>query len=134
MTRHDDIRRRVGVLSGDKLTVKVSPEAVSDDNSFRSVSSREGEDDVVTVALEAEFTRLNVKGVDATFDGYRYFPRDPDEYDVDYRGDVGDAAVDFDFRDVEHVTDRHPVRNLTVAALVEGFERGTIEVLPKADD
>lgn len=130
---NEDIRRRVGVMRGDTLSVKVSPEVVPDDHddhSFKTVSERASEDGVVTVTLGAGLTRLRVGGAEVTFDAFRYFPRNPDDYDVvDYRGDVGDTTIDFE--DVVDLSDRHAARNMTVARLVDGLENGSITPLPK---
>lgn len=141
-TNYDDLRHRIGVLRGGQLSVKVPADVipeVNDAHSFRTISEREGEDGVVTVTLEEGFTRLEVHGVTAVFDGYRYFPRDPDTVDYDLRGDVGDAKVGFESDDghaplTEDVQTMHPVRNMTVHSLVNGFERGNVEPLPKRND
>lgn len=137
---NDDIRRRIGVMRGETLSVKVPPGVVPDDHddhSFTTISVRPDED-AVTVTLEAGRTRLRVDGVEAVFDGFRYFPRNPDDYDtVDYRGDPGDANVDFapdDGTDTfpERLIDTiHPVTDTTVEDLIDGLESGKVEPLPK---
>jgi len=135
----DDTRRQIGVMRGTTLSVTVPPTVVDGDHSFRTISGRTDEDEVVTVTLEAGFTRLRVDGVEAVFDGFRYFPRNPDDYDtVDYRGDPGDAKADFapdDGGDVwpERLIDTvHAVTDTTVADLIDGLRSGRIEPLPKA--
>ena len=130
-TAYDDIRRRVGVLSGDALTVKVPQEIVDGDHSFRSIArGGNNPDGIVTVKLEAGHTRLQVSHAAVTFDGYRYFPRVPDDYDtVDYRGDVGDASIDW-VEDVSDFAAASPLRNMTVDGLVVGLSDGTIGPLP----
>lgn len=137
---NEDVRRHVGVLRGGTLSVKVPKEVVPedhDDHSFTTISERPG-DDRVTVTLEAGRTRLRVDGVDAVFDGFRYFPRNPDDYDtVDYRGDVGDANVDFaPGEGAEAFPERlidtiHPVTDTTVEDLIAGLRWGDVEPLPK---
>ena len=153
---NEDIRRRVGVMRGDTLSVKVSPgvldvepyESFDDlgkgfdvgvDHSFTTIGSNATDDfERVTVTLQAGRTRLRVHGEEAIFDGFRYFPRNPADYDtVDYRGDPGDATVDFvpgDGSEVwpERLIDTiHPVTDTTVADLIAGLESGSIEPLPK---
>lgn len=124
-------------MRGEVLSVKVPAHVADGDHSFRTVAERSG-DDGVTVTLEAGFTRLRVGDVDAVFDGYRYFPRNPDDYDVvDYRGDAGDATVDFAPDDgseafPERIIDTvHPVTDTKVDALIDGLESGRIKPLPK---
>lgn len=156
-TNHDDedIRHDVGLLRGETLKIKLSPDTLGIDEtpnagptgsrfetgvdeSFVSIG-RMRDEDRVSVCLEAGRTYLRVGGVDVVFDGFRYFPRDPDEYpEVPYRGDVGDATVDFAPADgseyfPESIADsaRHPVMNTTVATLVAGLESGAIEPLPR---
>jgi len=140
---------RVGVLSGDKLSVAVDPSLLGAepndgdnygrgfecavDHSFGTVSGGSGRD-TLTVTLRAGLTRLRVGGEAVVFDGYRYFPSNYKDEDVD----VGGAKVDFAPDDggdywPDHIDDRHPARNLTVDGLIDGFDRGTIEVLPKRD-
>lgn len=128
----DDIRHHVGGLFGDRLAVKVSADVLPDehdDHSFQTVTERADEDGGVTLTLDAGMTRLNVHGVDAAFDGYKYFPRDPETVDYDVRGDVGDAKVKFE--GVTHLSATHPARNMTVDKLIRGLESGDIQPLPK---
>lgn len=157
-TNHDDeedVRHDVGLLRGETLTIKLPPETLGIDEtpnagpsgsrfetgvdeSFTSIGRRASED-AITVKLEAGRTYLRVGGVDVVFDGFRYFPRDPDQYpEVPYRGDVGDATVDFAPADgSEYFPDsiagsaHHPAVNTTVADLIDGLRTGSIEPLPR---
>ena len=135
MTRDDDIRRSVGVLNGERLSVNVPEDVVDGEHSFGTVSTGGGPGNR-TVTLRAGMTRLRVAGQVGVFTGFRYFPRVPDDYDFPVRGDVGDTKVDFEpdhgrmFPD--EVADRlHPITDMTVADLVEGLTDGSIEPLPK---
>ena len=134
---NEDPRRLVGVLNGDRLSIKVCPSATGEAHSFTTVSVSPGEE-LVTVTLEAGRTYLRVDGVDAVFDGFRYFPRNPDDYDtVDYRGDVGDAMVDFAPADGSEywaddlVDNIHAVTDTKVADLIDGIRAGRIEPMPE---
>lgn len=141
---------RIGVLSGDRLSVKVSPaylEAEPDDgenfgrgfecdvdHSFVTVGGGSGRDSL-TVTLEAGRTRLRVDGVDVVFDGFRLFATDFEGE----RRDVEDAKVDFEPGDgskvwPDHIGDYHAVRDSTVADLIDAIDAGKVEPLPKRDD
>lgn len=141
---------RIGVLSGDRLSVKVDPSVVDAtpddgedfgrgfevdvDHSFKTVGGGSGRDRL-TVTLEAGTTRLRVYDTDVVFDGFRYFPTD---YEGERRHAEG-AKVDFAPDDggdywPSSIDGDHPVRNFTVRDLVVGFDRGRVVPLPKRDD
>lgn len=118
---------RIGVLSGEKLSVKIPYERVPDDNSLRSHTKPTGDDDgVSTVTFDASIpTRVAVGNQIVTFTGFRYFPNEHDGG----RRRVEDAYVDFD-PTPGHVD--HPF-DCTIEWLILGLECGFIVVLPKAE-
>lgn len=117
----------IGVMSGDSLSIKIPEDRVDPyEHSFRQIGSRKGtevDSDVVTVMLEARFTRLRVAGEPVQFAGFRYFPNihdSPLDAHVDMKDDWG-GYIDAD----------HPAHGLRVRDLHRGLKNGKITPLGK---
>lgn len=112
----------IGVMRGEKLSVKIPYDRVPENASLQSYTNPTDDEEDSTAMLKAGMTRLRIDGNDVEFDGFRWFPED-------FRGDrrhAEDADVDFDGLPMGH-----PARDWDVADLVRRLRSGSVEILPK---